>query len=180
MSQVDLKLDWATHEAAKYAVEHWHYSQRMPKNKLAKIGVWEGGTFIGCIIYGVGATANIAKPYGLKNTEVCELVRVALSSHKSPVSRIVKISLLMLKRTFSGLRIVVSYADSSQNHHGGIYQAGNWIYTGKISGDVEILIGGRWYHRRGAFDAIGTSSGIGRKTRPTGEKQDRRGKNINI
>jgi len=27
--------------------------------------------------------------------------------------------------------VVVSYADTSQNHHGYIYQATNWIYTGK-------------------------------------------------
>ncbi len=26
--------------------------------------------------------------------------------------------------------IIVSYADTSQNHHGYIYQATNWIYTG--------------------------------------------------
>ena len=45
--KVDLRLDWCSYEAAKYAVEHWHYSKRMPKSKLAKIGVWEDGEFIG-------------------------------------------------------------------------------------------------------------------------------------
>jgi hypothetical protein len=129
-SRPDLKIDWCTHEAAKYAVEHWHYSKRMPKSKLAKFGVWESGKFVGVVIFGVGATPEIAKPFGLKPTEVCELVRVALTKHKTPVSRIIAITLTMLKTTMSGLRVVVSFADTSQGHHGGIYQAGGWFLTG--------------------------------------------------
>lgn len=129
-SRPELKIDWATHEAAKYAVENWHYSKRMPKSKLAKFGVWENKRFVGVVIFGVGATPEIAKPYGLKSTEVCELVRVALTKHRTPVSRIIAITLRMLKTTMPGLRVVVSFSDTSQGHHGGIYQAGNWILTG--------------------------------------------------
>lgn len=33
--------------------------------------------------------------------------------------------------------IVVSYADTSQNHHGYIYQATNWIYTGMSAKRTE-------------------------------------------
>ena len=129
-SRPELKIDWCTHEAAKYAVENWHYSKRMPKSKLAKFGVWESGRFVGVVIFGVGATPEIAKPYGLKPTEVCELVRVALTKHQTPVSRIIAITLRTLKHSMPGLRVVVSFADTSQGHHGGIYQAGNWILTG--------------------------------------------------
>ena len=35
VSKVDLRLDWVGHDAAKFAVEHWHYSHAMPKSKLA-------------------------------------------------------------------------------------------------------------------------------------------------
>ena len=66
-SRPELKIDWCTHEAAKYAVEHWHYSKRMPKSKLAKFGVWEGGKFVGCVIFGVGATPEIAKQLRFAN-----------------------------------------------------------------------------------------------------------------
>jgi hypothetical protein len=38
---VDLKVDFCSHEAAKYACEHWHYSRCVPASKLIKIGVWE-------------------------------------------------------------------------------------------------------------------------------------------
>lgn len=123
-----LKIDWATHEAAKFAVENWHYSKTMPKSKLAKFGVWEQGKFIGAVIYGVGATSDLVKSYGLDATQGCELVRVALTKHKTPVSRIIAISLRILKKQYQNLRLVVSFADPAQSHHGGIYQAGGWVF----------------------------------------------------
>jgi hypothetical protein len=121
MNKADLKLDWCSHEAAKYAVEKWHYSGRVPKSKLAKVGVWESGKFVGCVIFGVGATPEIAKPFGLVATQVVELVRVALSNHRAAVSRIIAIALKIVHKANPGLRVVVSFADSSQGHHGGIY-----------------------------------------------------------
>jgi hypothetical protein len=129
-SKPDLKLDWCSHEAAKYAVEKWHYSARMPAGKLAKVGVWECGKFIGCVIFGLGATPEIAKPFGLIQHQVCELVRVALTKHQWETSKIVSIALKLLAKENPGLRVIVSFADSSQGHHGGIYQAGGWVFVG--------------------------------------------------
>ena len=146
--KVDLRVDWATHEAAKYACEKFHYSKCIPHNKLVKFGVWENEKFIGCVIYGVGASNSLVKQYNLNSTEGCELVRIALTKHLSTVTRIVSITLKMLKQTFKGLRLVVSFADPEQGHVGAIYQAGNWVYTGKsLSGD-EYLINGKWMHGR--------------------------------
>ena len=34
------------------------------------------------------------------------------------------------RHSLPGLRLIVSYADKDQNHHGGIYRATNWIYEG--------------------------------------------------
>ena len=52
-SRPELKLDWCTHAAAKYAVEKWHYSKRLPSTftKLNKVGAWENGTFIGAVVF---------------------------------------------------------------------------------------------------------------------------------
>jgi hypothetical protein len=126
----NLKVDWASHEAAKFACENWHYSQCLPVGKLVKVGAWENGKFIGCVIFGRGANHNMLKPFGLTQDQGCELVRVALKSHKTPVSRILSIAIKFLKQKCPELRLVVSYADADQNHHGGIYQATNWIYDG--------------------------------------------------
>lgn len=134
MGKVDLKIDWATHEAAKYACLHWHYSGCIPKSKLVKIGVWENDVFKGVIIFSYGATPDLVKPYGLSMIEGCELTRIALRDHFTPVSRMISIALKFLKKNSPGLRLVVSFADPNENHHGGIYQATNWIYTGRSQG----------------------------------------------
>jgi hypothetical protein len=147
-----LKLDWCSHEAAEYAVMNWHYSKRMPKSKLAKIGVWEDAKFKGAVVFGVGATSDLVKRYGLEPTEGCELVRVALTKHDAPVSRIVAIALRMIKREYKGLRLVVSFADPEQGHVGAIYQAGGWIYDGCTTSSEEYLVNGKRWHGR-AFRA---------------------------
>ena len=129
-SKIELKIDWATHEAAKYACENWHYSGVIPVGKLVKVGAWENGKFIGAVIFGRGANNNMLKPFGLKADEGCELVRVALKKHDTPVSKILSFAIKFLKKQSPELRLVVSYADVDQGHHGGIYQATNWIYDG--------------------------------------------------
>lgn len=155
-SKPTLRLDWCSHAAAKYAVEHWHYSQRMPAGKLVRIGVWEGGQFIGCVLFGRGAIYRIGSPFGLSQTECIELVRVALTNHRSSVSRIGAIAIRMLKQQSPGLRLIVSYADSSKGHHGGIYQAMNWTYIGDSSVEPEIVLNGKAVHRRSVHAKYGT------------------------
>jgi hypothetical protein len=153
-----LKIDWATHEAAKYAVENWHYSESMPAGKLVKVGAWENGKFIGVILFGRGAGANIGKPYSLTQTGICELVRIALTKHVTPVSKITAIALRFLKANSPGLRLIISYADPLQGHHGGIYQAGNWLYRGKSNPQPDLIINGKSYHKKSANAKFGTAS----------------------
>jgi hypothetical protein len=68
--------------AAKYAIMHWHYSRTVPKGKLVTFGAWEDSQFIGAVVYGRGVSDNLGTAYGLDQTEVCELVRVALTAHR--------------------------------------------------------------------------------------------------
>lgn len=135
-------------EAARYAVMHWHYSRSMPIGKLIRFGVWENGEFVGAVIYGRGATPMMAKHHQLDQTEFCELVRIALREHETPVSRIVSVTLGVLRETNPGLRLVASYADPTEGHHGGIYQAGNWLYLGLSATNEQIYYQGRWVHSR--------------------------------
>lgn len=145
-----LKIDWATHEAALYACQNWHYSKCIPKSKLVKLGVWENDKFVGVVIFGLGATQNLGKPYGLNMQECCELVRIALRKHMTPVSRIMSIAIRFLKKSNPGLKLIISFADRTQGHHGGIYQATNWIYSGQTE-SAEFFRdpkGKLWHPRR--------------------------------
>lgn len=144
-----LRLDWCSHKAAKYAVEHWHYSRSLPTPPLVKIGVWEDERFIGCVLFSRGANNNIGKTFSLAATQIAELTRVALAGHRSPVSRIIRVAIAFLRKQTDKLRLIVSYADPSHNHHGGIYQAGNWIYLGQSPASVEYIApDGKQYHGR--------------------------------
>lgn len=158
---VDLRVDWCSHEAAKYAVEKWHYSKFLPAGKIIKIGVWESNVFIGAVIYSWGANNHIGSPYGLKQTEVCELVRVALSKHISPVSRIVAETIKKIRMQSPGLRLIVSYADPEQGHNGGIYQAMNWQYAGHSQAQrFALRPDGTILHKRTAHSLFGTVVGL--------------------
>jgi len=44
--------------------------------------------------------------------------------------------------------MVVSYADPYHDHHGGIYQATNWIFTGRTPAARFFKIGGDLVHPR--------------------------------
>ena len=147
-NKFSLKLDWATYEAAKFACLNWHYSKCLPVGKLVKIGVWEENKFIGVVLFGRGANKSLGQPYGCDQTESCELVRIALKIHKTPVSKIISIALKFLKKSNPKIKLVVSFADIEQNHHGGIYQATNWIYDGKSNAADEYLFKGKRWHGR--------------------------------
>tara|TARA_R110000850_G_scaffold238601_1_gene363230 strand:- start:77 stop:775 length:699 start_codon:yes stop_codon:yes gene_type:complete len=153
MAKADLKIDWATHEAAKYACKNWHYSGCLPVGKTVKIGIWEKGKFIGVVLFGHGANMNMLKSFHVGQDGGCELVRVAMREHITPVSRVVAMACRFLKKLSPGLQIVVSYADPEQGHHGGIYQAGNWVYTGPSAKAVKVWYKGKWSHKKTVDDA---------------------------
>lgn len=161
MSKPLLKLDWCSHEAAKYAVEHWHYSRTMPAGKMVKVGVWEDEKYIGCVLFSRGANNHIGSPYALKQTEVCELTRIALSSHETPVSRIMSIAIKMLVKQSTGIRLLISYADPEHQHVGGVYQAMNWLYVGSSGAQrFTLRSDGTIMHKRTAHSLYGTVKGL--------------------
>jgi hypothetical protein len=165
MSKTDLRIDWATHAAAKYACENWHYSRSVPVPPLVKVGAWEDGRYVGVVMFSRGANNNLLKPFGLTQVQGCELTRIALTSHAAPVSRIARLAIAFLKRNSPSLRLIVSFADPSEGHHGGIYQAGNWTYTGKQPATVEYIApdGKQWHGRMVSKDGRIKVQGIYRK-----------------
>lgn len=155
---MNLKVDFCTHDAARYAVTHWHYSRRLPAGKMVKIGAWEEERFIGVVLFSLGACPSIAQCFRLEQTQVCELTRVALTLHASPTSQIVAKAIKLLKQTNPGLKLIVSYADGNQNHLGILYQATNWVYIGQYANEIGFKIHGRITHRRTINSRYGTAS----------------------
>lgn len=153
MNKIELKIDWASHESAKFACEKWHYSKCLPVGKLVKVGAWENGKFIGVVLFGRGANRNMGASYALGQDECVELVRIALTKHNTPVSKIASMAVRFLKKQSTGIKLIVSYADPEQGHHGGIYQAMNWLYKGPSSKSIKVWYNGKWSHKKTVDDA---------------------------
>lgn len=106
-----------------------HYSGRKPVVSKA-FGLVEDGFLKAVITYGKPASPSICK--GLCGEQysdsVYELNRMCrVDDYDKPLSRFVATTLRMLKPLDW---IVVSYSDTAMNHHGYVYQACNFLYTG--------------------------------------------------
>ena len=138
-----------SYRTARHAVDRWHYSHTMPQGRAQHYGVWEHGRFVGVVLYGRGANRNLGPSLGLSTYETCELTRIALGDHDSPVSQIVPRTIAILRASSPGLRVIVSLADPYYGHHGGIYQAMNWLYLGTSQPTPMFrdAHGRLWHHR---------------------------------
>ena len=106
-----------------------HYSGRKPVVSKA-FGLIDDGVLQAVITYGKPASPSVC--VGICGKEysgnVYELNRMCRSEEcRKPLSHFVSVTLRMLKPLDW---IVVSYSDTAMNHHGYVYQACNFLYTG--------------------------------------------------
>ena len=143
-----MKLEKASYKAIKYACLNFHYAKAVPGPVFGYSVFNDKNEWCGVIVYGHGACPHIGSPYGLKQGEVIELVRVALNGKQEFTSKAVAMSLKLIKKDLPLCKLVVSYADLDQNHIGTIYQATNWYFVG-ISNENKkssFLINGKKVH----------------------------------
>ena len=157
---INLKITWASFDATVFACKNWHYSHSVPAGKLVKVGVWEDDIFKGVVLFSRGANKSIGSPYNLDQTQICELTRVALTKHHTPVTKIISIAIKMLKKFCPELKLIVSYADIDQGHEGKIYKAGNWIYEGLFNKDKmgAFIVHGKKCHPKSIHSKYGKGS----------------------
>lgn len=94
---------------------------------------------------------------GKLETSTFELNRLVVADQlpKNALSRFVSGALKQLPAPCC----VVSYADANQGHHGYIYQATNWCYTGLTTPELEYISpDGVAIHPRTVVDLFGTRS----------------------
>lgn len=156
--RVPLWLGRCDYAVAKRAVLAWHYSHLMPASPTDLYAVFEHGEFKGAILFGPGGAGVSAfgRRFGVARIDVRELTRVALTSHDTPVSRIVAIAIKLLRKARSNVRLLISYADPKEGHHGGIYQAGGWTYSGvSRTSHPDMVIHGVRQHARSVSHRYG-------------------------
>ena len=115
---------------------HKHYAKRTCSISYA-FGLFDGLQLIGICTFGKPASPSLCVGVcGPQNSAfVYELNRLCVNEGlpKNTLSYFVSQCLKMLPPL-----IIVSYADTIQNHNGYIYQATNWIYTGATKERTDI------------------------------------------
>tara|TARA_R110000796_G_scaffold161348_1_gene278055 strand:+ start:586 stop:1299 length:714 start_codon:yes stop_codon:yes gene_type:complete len=116
------------YEDTKDLILNVHYAKRMPSISYA-YGLFKNKELVGLVSYGAPASPRVCEGICGKehSKKVLELNRLVLRNNKkNEASMLVGKSLKLLPKP----SIVISYADTSQDHVGYIYQATNFIYLG--------------------------------------------------
>lgn len=124
-------------------VSNKHYS-RKPSIFWAGFGLEENGMIVGVAVYGQPSPSIQKHAFINRDFRLYELSRVVVQTKtKNAASFLIGNSLKMLPSPCA----VVSYADAAHGHAGIIYQATNWIYTGKtVSHDHLYIVNGNKIH----------------------------------
>ena len=106
-----------------------HYAHTLP-SVISAFGLYDNEKILqGVCCYGTPANNHNNT---LGSYRCIELVRLVVNENlpKNTLSFFVTQSFKFLEQPL----VIISYADEGKNHHGYIYQATNWIYTGKGGG----------------------------------------------
>lgn len=125
----DYTIERISYGMAQEVVVARHYLHRKAPCSFA-FGMFDkSGQVVGVVIYGVPASSTLLKGIcgGEHASNVYELTRLWVddSVPKNGESYLIGNTIKKLDR-----EIIVSYADSSQEHVGIVYQATNFLYTG--------------------------------------------------
>lgn len=131
-----------------------HYAKRIPSISYA-FGLYKRSILIGVCSFGRPMSPSLTKGAfnGLYQETFLELNRLVINEgeKKNTLSFFVAQSLKFLPKP----HVVVSYADTSMGHHGYIYQATNWIYTGLSAKRPDYKIKGLNLHSASITDSLG-------------------------
>ena len=143
-------------EEARDLVMRHHYSRRFPSN-VQVVGSLhrQGGLF------GDHGNAVAAVTFSIPPTRwsepVLELSRLVQDGSKPSLSLLIGSAVKWLKR--EGVDLLVSFADRTQGHHGGVYQASSWDYAGCRDRRMDgLLIDGNFWPGRSCNSKFGTQS----------------------
>lgn len=120
--------------AKEYLIEH-HYSHGCHNAPSPCYGLFDGDKLIGALAFATPCSENVrASVFGEEyKSWVIELHRLHVldGTPKNTESYFIAKCLKLLKEDNPKIRAVISFSDSTQGHHGIIYQATHFFYCGK-------------------------------------------------
>lgn len=137
-----------------------HYAHRMPSITYA-FGLYDNNKLIGVCTYGHPFSSSLKKCMGeYWGEKLLELNRLCVNDNlpKNTLSWFVSQTFKYLPKPVP----LVSYADTAYHHHGYIYQATNWIYTGLSAPFTDYMVKGmEGKHSLSVLDTVGRSEDYG-------------------
>jgi len=127
-----MRLEIASAKAIKYACLNFHYAKAVPYAAVGYSVFNEENEWCGVVLFNRGSR-NGGSPYGLVIGQFAELIRVALNGKQRVTTKAVSLAIKLFKQHNKSCKLLVSYADTGQEHKGVIYQAMNWFYEGEIT-----------------------------------------------
>lgn len=122
------------------AIVAGHYSGVMPDATQDAFGAYQNEKLVAAVAYGPGGNSKSLSAIiqGIDNTTGRELIRLWVhpEAPKNTASYTVSRSLKLLPRE---VELVVSFADSGQNHAGYVYQALNFYYLGMSNEGIRYV-----------------------------------------
>lgn len=137
-------------QEAHRLVENHHYSHRAVRNSsICGALLVDGVVEAACFFY------SPATRWSEPVLELCRLVRTP--ALRIPLTGLISFSANEAKR--EGFDLLISFADKTKDHHGGVYQAASWAYHGARRPSCDgFLIDGKFTPRRSCNEKYGTSS----------------------
>ena len=118
-----------------------HYAKRWPSISYA-YGLFDDGELIGVVTYGTPPSSTLKRGVAGDDYkgDVLELNRLCLKyNRKNEASLLVGRSLRLLPKN----KIIISFADTSQDHKGYVYQACNFTYHGLSAKRTDWAVKGK-------------------------------------
>ena len=144
------------YEEACDLVKRFHYSRRVPTNVQFVGTLHQDGGLFGDFGPAVAACFFSIPPTRWAEP-VLELSRLVRSSDMTPLTPLIARCCDALKK--AGHDLLVSFADKTHQHHGGVYQAASWHYAGARERSMDgVVVGSSFIPGRSCNQKWGTRS----------------------
>lgn len=138
---------------AKQLILEYEWLGNMSQRTTHCFGIFFNELIAGAVCYSIPPTPQAA--IGVCGDTYASIVKTLSRgacvywAHPHSASKLISLSLKWMVAN-TPFRIFVAYSDTRAGEIGTVYQATNWMYTGKTAGDVEYLIDGKWKSGRSA------------------------------
>lgn len=153
---MNLHFRTGCNDEAADLVMRFHYSRRIPSNVQFVGTLHEPGGLFGD--YGKAVAAVFFSiPPTRWSEPVLELSRLVQDGSQPPLSQLIGNACKALRK--QGADLLVSFADRTHGHHGGVYQSASWQYDGCRDRMMDgLMIDGAFWPGRSCNSRFGTRS----------------------